>query len=387
MTDTTARIGVVGTGFIARGLVMTLDGRPDVTVSKVLTRTDPGKRQSFPGKERLTRSVEDLIEHSDIVIECSGDVVYATNVLDQVLRASLPVITMDAELQVTTGPYLATLGYITEAEGDQPGCLAALNEEVIQMGFRPLVYGNIKGYLNHTPSVDEMRYWAAKQGISLDKVTSFTDGTKVQIEQVLVANGLGAGITQSGLTGVPADDVSSGAAILAAKATSLGYPISDFILSPRSPAGVFIVAEHDERFREYLRYYKMGDGPYYTLLRNYHLCNLEIIKTLKRVQNGGEVLLNNGLRPEISVAAVAKRSFQPGDRIPRGIGSFDTYGIAARIRDFPDHIPIGLLSDAIVRKHIKPGTLISFDDVEIPETLALDAWLGCAKLECTVSPV
>ena len=51
MTDTTARIGVVGTGFIARGLVMTLDGRPDVTVSKVLTRTDPGKRQSFPGKE------------------------------------------------------------------------------------------------------------------------------------------------------------------------------------------------------------------------------------------------------------------------------------------------------------------------------------------------
>ena len=160
--------------------------------------------------------------------------VYATNVLDQVLRASLPVITMDAELQVTTGPYLATLGYITEAEGDQPGCLAALNEEVIQMGFRPLVYGNIKGYLNHTPSVDEMRYWAAKQGISLDKVTSFTDGTKVQIEQVLVANGLGAGITQSGLTGVPADDVSSGAAILAAKATSLGYPISDFILSLRS---------------------------------------------------------------------------------------------------------------------------------------------------------
>ena len=145
-----------------------------------------------------------------------------------------------------------------------------------------------------------MRYWAAKQGISLDKVTSFTDGTKVQIEQVLVANGLGAGITQSGLTGVPADDVSSGAAILAAKATSLGYPISDFILSPRSPAGVFIVAEHDERFREYLRYYKMGDGPYYTLLRNYHLCNLEIIKTLKRVQNGGEVLLNNGLRRRLA---------------------------------------------------------------------------------------
>ena len=79
MTDTKTRIGVVGRLY-ARGLVMTLDGRPDVTVSKVL-RAQIGKRQSFPGKERLTRSVEDLIEHSDIVIECSGDVVYATNVL------------------------------------------------------------------------------------------------------------------------------------------------------------------------------------------------------------------------------------------------------------------------------------------------------------------
>jgi len=380
--DTVARIGVVGTGFIARGLVMALDGRSDVEVSKVLTRTDPRKRQEFPGEKRLTRSVEELIEHSDIIIECTGDVVYATEVLDRVMRESLPVITMDAELQVTTGPYLARLGYITEAEGDQPGCLATLKEEVTQMGFRPLVYGNIKGFLNHTPSIEEMRYWAGKQGISLDKVTSFTDGTKVQIEQTLVANGLGAGIAQPGLTGVSADDVSSGGAILAAKAKSLGYPVSDFILSPGSPAGVFIVAEHDEKFRDYLRYYKMGEGPFYTLLRNYHLCNLEIVKTLKRVQNGGEVLLNNGLCPEISVAAVAKRSFRPGDRIPRGIGSFDAYGIAVRIRDFPDHIPIGLLSEAVVRRHIKPGSLFSFDDVEIPETLALDAWLGCAKPQC-----
>ncbi|WP_067074988.1 NAD(P)-dependent oxidoreductase [Methanoculleus horonobensis] len=379
------RIGVIGTGFIARGLIMALEGRPDMAVSRILTRSKPDDRRDLPQKGALTNSAEDLIEYSDVVVECTGDVLYATDVLDQALKASRPVITMDAEVQVTTGSYLAGLGYITEAEGDQPGCLATLKEEAIQMGFKPLVYGNIKGFLNHTPSVDEMRYWAGKQGISLDKVTSFTDGTKVQIEQALVANGLGAGIAQPGLAGVPADDVSSGGAILAAKAKSLGYPISDFILSPGSPAGVFIVAEHDEKFREYLRYYKMGDGPYYTLLRNYHLCNLEIIKTLKKVQDGGDVLLNNGLHPEVSVAAVAKRSLQPGDRIHRGIGSFDAYGSAVRIQDFPDHIPIGLLSEAVVRRHITPGSLLSFDDVEIPETLALDAWLGCAKPRCAVS--
>ncbi len=372
--DGEARIGVVGTGFIARGLIRALEGRPDMVVSRILTRSKSGERRDLPQKEALTNSVEDLIEHSDVVVECTGDVLYATDVLDQVLRASRPVITMDAEVQVTTGSYLAGLGYITEAEGDQPGCLAVLAEEATQMGFKPLVYGNIKGFLNHTPTLDEMCYWARVQGISLDKVTSFTDGTKVQIEQVLVANGLGAGIAQTGLAGVPAEDVVGGGRILADKAKEVGYPISDFIISPTSPAGVFIVAEHDNWFKGYLRYYKMGDGPYYTLLRNYHLCNLEIVKTIRRVLQGGKILLNNGLSPEIGVAAVAKRSFAPGDTIVQGIGSFDVYGTAIRIEDAPDHVPIGLLSDAVVRRHLRSGHRLEFDDVELPESLASGMW-------------
>ena len=114
------------------------------------------------------------------------------------MAASIPVVTMDAEVQVTTGSHFARKGLFTEAEGDQPGCLAALREEAVQMGFLPLVYGNIKGFLNHNPVPDEMAFWAKKQGISLDKVTAFTDGTKVQIEQGLVANGLGAGILRPG---------------------------------------------------------------------------------------------------------------------------------------------------------------------------------------------
>ena len=108
---------------------------------------------------------------------------------------------MDAELQITSGTYLSTLGVLTEAEGDQPGALAALHREALAMGFRPLVYGNLKGYLNHQPKLEDMQYWAQFQGISLDQVTAFTDGTKLQIEQVLVANGLGATIACRGCWG------------------------------------------------------------------------------------------------------------------------------------------------------------------------------------------
>ncbi|MCK4580151.1 MAG: NAD(P)-dependent oxidoreductase, partial [Dehalococcoidia bacterium] len=233
-----SRIGIVGTGFIAKGLVMALAERRDLAVSKVLTRTEVGQRTGFPRQELLTNSSDELIDNSDLVVECSGDVIHATNVVNQVMAASLPIVTMDSELQVTTGSYFARRGFITEAEGDQPGCLAALKEDVIQMGFRPLVYGNIKGFLNHCPTRDDMEFWAEKQNLSLDKVISFTDGTKVEIEQALVANGLGAGIAVPGLLGIASEDVKTGAEAMAGRAKGLGYPISDYILSPKSPPGV-----------------------------------------------------------------------------------------------------------------------------------------------------
>ena len=369
-----SRIGVIGTGFIAKGLVIALEEQPDLIISRVLTRTSVQERTDFPRQDLLTNSIDGLIDNSDLVVECSGDVIHATAVIDKVMSASLPVVTMDSELQVTTGSYFARRGFITEAEGDQPGCLAALKENVIQMGFKPLVYGNIKGFLNHSPTKDEMDFWAKKQNISLDKVTCFTDGTKVQFEQALVANGLGAGIAVPGLLGIVSEDVHTGANALAERAKILGYPISDYILSPKSPPGIFIVAEHAERQKMYLRSYKLGEGTYYVLFQNVHLCHLEIAKTIRRVLNGGGILLNNTKSPAISVAAIAKRPLEPGDIITRGIGSVDVRGIAVRIADNRGHIPIGLLENAVVTRHIKPEQQVSFDDVEIPESLALHAW-------------
>lgn len=371
----TRRVGIVGTGFIGRGLALALEGQPDVAVSKVLTRRDPRQCKEHPRRELLTNSVEELVEASEVVVECSGDVIHGTEVLDRVLAAPLPAVTMNSELQVTTGSYLAGKGLITEAEGDQPGCLASLRENALQMGFRPLVYGNVKGFLNHTPTREEMEHWSEKQGISLQQVTSATDGTKVQFEQALVANGLGAGIAEDGLLGVPCEELQEGATALAEEAKSLGHPISDYILSPKSPKGVFIVAEHDERQRDYLRYFKLGDGPYYVLLQSFFLCHLEIVKTIRRVLKGEGVLINNTARPSVSVAAVAKRPLKPGETIRRGIGSFEVRGSAIRMESDPGHVPIGLLADAVVRRKVEAGRRLSFDEVEVPESLALRAWL------------
>jgi len=224
-----------------------------------------------------------------------------------------------------------------------------------------------------------MEYWGARSNLSLEMVTSFTDGTKVEIEQVLVANGLGATIVQEGLLKVKSDSMLEAGTILANKAKELGEPVSDYVLSPKLPAGVYIVAEHDDEQMAALKYYKLGEGPYYIIERTYHLCHLEIIKTIKRVLDGGGVLLNNGANPRFSVAAIAKHDIKAGDKIKKGIGSFDVRGEAVFIKKHPNHVPIGLLADATFIKDVPEGAIVTFDDVSLPESLALDVWKKIAE--------
>ena len=372
------RIGIVGTGFIGQGIVLALESQKDLQVTKVLTRRKINPEFKFVRPELLTDSIDELIENSDLIVECTGSVLWATLVLDRVLEANIPVVTMDSEVHITTGSYLAQKGLITEAEGDQPGCLAALRESAIQMGFEPLVYGNIKGFMNLAPTPEDMAYWSHKQGISLDQVTSFTDGTKVQIEQAFVANGLGADVLQDGLMGPSSDDVFTGGVQIAEAAKQLGRSVSDYILSPKSPAGVFIIAEHDSNQKDYLRYLKMGEGPYYSLVQGYHLCHLEVAKTIRRVLNGGGVLLNNTTTPQVTVVAIAKKDLQVGDKIQRGIGGFEVRGIATKFSSHPNAVPIGLLENVTMVKRVEAGAILTFDDIDIPDSLALTA---CLKIK------
>ena len=364
------RIGLVGTGFIASGFARLVHNHaPDLTLSAVLTRRPLGQPDGFPFTEKLTHSLQELLDKSDLIVECSGDVLHATSVIDTALRAGKPVVTMNSEFHVTTGSWFADKGLLTEAEGDQPGSIAALREEAVMMGFKPLVYGNMKGFLNHHPKPEEMAYWAGKQGISVEQTTSFTDGTKIQIEQALVANGFGGTITRQGMEGPKSADVTKAAIELARTATELGQAISDYVLSPGN-AGVFVVGTHDQSEWKALNYLKLGDGPYYVLVRPFHLCQYEIIKTVRRVLNGGGVLLNNSRQPTVSIVGIAKTDLPVGTRIDRAIGGFQVRGEAARISDVRGHVPIGMIQNAVITRPVSAGQTLSFDDVELPDTLA-----------------
>ena len=121
------RIGIVGTGFISSGLRHLIQASPDFVTSKILTRRPTNSIEGSP-KGVLTNSLNELIDHSDIVFECSGDVIHATDAILAATNAKKKVVTLNAEFHITTGSYFVRRSdYVTDADGDQPAALQDSN--------------------------------------------------------------------------------------------------------------------------------------------------------------------------------------------------------------------------------------------------------------------
>lgn len=375
--DETVKIGVVGTGFIASGFCHLVSNNAEFDISKVLTRRPVTSVSDFP-EEILTNSVEELIDTSDIIFECCGDAINATEVILKITEAKKKVVTMNSEFHITTGSFFAKRGdYVTEADGDQPGCLARLKLEVEGMGFEPQAYVNLKGFLNPNPTEEEMKYWSEKQQLALDQVISFTDGTKLQIEQTFVANGLGATLAKDGMIGATVDKLEDLDYLVEAAETA-NKPISEYLLCKGSPPGVLIVAKNPEaEWRPgYLPFSRMQttQGKGYVVLRPYHLCHLEVLNTIRRVLDGAPILLNNSVDPKMTVTAVAKKELKAGTTIKKGAGGFDVRGYAVQLAQHRDAVPICLLQSTKVVRDVPPGEIIRFEHVDLADTKALDIY-------------
>lgn len=71
--------------------------------------------------------MNDLIDHSDIIFECSGDVIHATDSILATTNAMKKVVTLNAEFHTTTGSYFVHRSdYVTDADG-QDLCIIASN--------------------------------------------------------------------------------------------------------------------------------------------------------------------------------------------------------------------------------------------------------------------
>ncbi len=369
------RIGFSGTGFIARQVADVLRRCvDDLSLSRVLSRRPKDSIEGFDAS-LVTDSPADLAQNCDIVFEASGDAIQATRVVEAAIEAERPVVTMNSEFHVTTGTAFVGKGYVTETLGDQPGCQALLYREVKSLGFDVRALVNIKGFLNPDPPLEDMKYWAARQQLALDQTISFTDGSKLQIEQALVANGLGAAMAKRGFLGGTVADIKDSEYLGDA---AIDRPVSDYVVCAAAPPGVFILATHPvgDEFPDYSPYAKLktANGKYFLLLRPYHLCALEVVKSLRDARDGAPKLLDNGPEPHFGVAAIAKQDIAADTEIDKALGSNLFRGEAVGIAQDPDHVPICLIRNARLTRPVSRGQAMHFDDVELPASRALELY-------------
>jgi len=319
---------------------------------------------------------------SEVVLEMTGTIPYGTKVALKAINAGKHLVTMNPELQEVVGTELKKLAdknnvVITDVLGDQPGSLARLIEHARFMGFKVLVAGNMKRYMDRHATQEKMQPWADDKGLAVRQTVSFTDGTKQSIEMSLVANHFGMDIFGFGMRGPQVDDVKE--ALDKFDWDKIGENgIVDYVIGRDLFPGIFVVAEHgDPNQQTYLRYLGLGEGPRYVLFEPYHLCHLEVFETIANVVLNKSVIINNGGNPKAQTIAVAKFGLKPGDKLD-GIGGDKVYGNIDRIESAKGYLPVGLSDEAIVKKALHQDQPIKLSDVELPVNAATKL-LGLVK--------
>lgn len=282
---------------------------------------------------------------------------------------------MNAEVDATLGTVLShradRAGVVyTGCDGDQPGVQMNLIRFVRGLGLRPLVSGNIKGLQDPYRTPTTQAGFAKQWGQDPHMVTSFADGTKVSVEQALVANAAGFSVHRRGCLQREhrghVDELASMYDL--AELHELGGAV-DYVVGAQPGPGVFVLAEHDDpKQRHYLHLYKLGEGPLYSFYTPYHLCHFEVPNTVARAALLGDATIRPLGLPRVEVVTVAKRDLAAGEVLD-AIGGYTYYGECekAEVQARDGLLPVGLAQDCRLRRAVAKDEVISCADVTLPE--------------------
>lgn len=316
----------------------------------------------------------------DVLVEVTGTVDHAAEVVLRAISHGKHVVLMNAELDGTVGPllkaYADAAGVIISAcDGDQPGVEANLYRFVQGIGFRPLVAGNIKGLQDPYRTPETQAGYAREWGLGVEMVTSFADGTKVSFEQAIVANGTGLRAPKRGLNAWEhrqhVDELTQRYDI-----DELEHQggIVDYVIGAQPAPGIYVIATHDDPLeRHYMKLYKRGDGPLYAFYTPQHLCHFEVPTSVARVALLGDPVLAPIGGPLVEVVATAKRDLRPGDVLD-GIGGFTVYGQCedAAVTREERLLPMGVAVGCCITRAVDRDAVLTYDDVQLPPDRTID---------------
>jgi len=400
------KVGLIGTGFIGKATVLTIESYiPGMRVAALYNRTIRSAEQAYKQAKVLGYKITgrqdefDEIVHAggyavsddpmllchseklDVIIEATGDVEFGAKITLEAINNGIHVVSMNAELDATLGPLLKSIAdkkgvIFTNMDGDQPGVLMNLYRFVDLIGYKPVLAGNIKGLQDHYRTPETQKAFAEKYNQKPRMVTSFADGTKISMEMAVVANATGFECKKRGMYGHKCDHVKD-AVEKFSKEDMLEGGMVDYILGAKPEAGVFVIGYNENPVqKEYANYLKMGDGPFYVFYVPYHLPHLEVPLTAARAVLFGDAAIAPKGKPVCEVITIAKKDLKAGDPLD-GIGGFTCYGTidTSKTARHENLLPMGLSEKCIMLKDVPKDYPIKMDDVDIPkDRLSDDLW-------------
>ena len=374
-------VAVAGAGFMARGLLRHVaTSVPGLQVRALYARRPEQARATleFAGLDgvRVTDDVDELTstEGVEVVVDATGAVEFGAVLALSTIAAGRHLVLLNAEVDATVGGELARraaeAGVVyTGVDGDQPGVQMNLVRFVRGLGLTPLVAGNVKGLQDRFRNPTTQEGFAKRWGQDPHMVTSFADGTKVNIEQALVANATGMGVHRRGLLGMDhdghVDELTSRYDVDELRA--LGGAV-DYVVGAKPGPGVYVLAEcPDPPQRHYLELYKLGTGPLYSFYTPYHLCHFEVPTTIARAALLGDAAIRPLDRRTVDVVTVAKKGLSAGTELD-ALGGYTYYGecestdavLADRL------LPVGLAQGCRLVRDVAVDQVVTYADVEVP---------------------
>lgn len=317
--------------------------------------------------------------HVDVLVDATGNPDTGANVALTSIEQGKHVVMLNVEADITIGRYLMdaarSAGVIyTGAAGDEPAATIELIGFAQSIGLEVVCAGKGKNNaldFNAVPADFEQE--ARERNMNARVLVEFVDGSKTMVEMVAIANCTGLVPDVPGMHG-PSATRDELAHVLVPKEDGGILSKSgcvDYTIGKGVAPGVFCIVKADHpRVTERIADLKVGKGPYFSLLRPFHLTSLEVPLSAARAVLHRRADMVQLSRPVAEAVSVAKRDLAVGETLGK-IGETQYRAFAMTYEDARSKqaMPLGLAEHGKVIRPIRAGEVLTYTNCAPDETL------------------
>lgn len=396
--NTPIKVAIIGIGSAGKGLLYQTCITPGIeciAIADIVLEKATNAAAAFQRDFRVVHSAGDLhdtiregllaicedgellaqCEPADVVIDASSTIGAGGRFAITAIENQKHIVMMNSEADLIFGPYLMHLAnennvVYTSCDGDQPGVIRRLVDDLQLWGFKLVMAGNIKGFHDRYSNPTKIIPEADKRGLDYKMCASYTDGTKLCIEMALVANAFNLKTACPGMYGPKAEHLLDIPRLFDLDDVyKKNGPVVDYVIGTEPKGGIFAVGYCDNPFLMSMLAWipsRLGDGPYYIFHYPYHLVGIQAMQCIAEAFLDHEALLQPKYGFKTNVYSYAKRNLKAGEKLD-GIGGYTCYGLIENCADNIENpgYPICLAEDVILKRDVPKDRKIFMEDLDV----------------------